>query len=154
MNTTIQMNEERPGSIRPYVCWLFVLGLGFYDLVFLREVVISVLIVMGVDPKVLLLLDKVGFFFFGVLGLLIILLTEPYLRKGWQQRCLIRRLLILAVLGFGSLSVTWAMLMALPGLVDAARPSLLDLVTATALLTVSAVLFSRLAPEAGGQSDS
>jgi hypothetical protein len=143
MNTTVQLNEKRTGWVPPMACWLLVLALGFYDLVYLRETVISALIVLEMDPKLLLLLDKVGFFFFAVLGLLIILLTEPYLRNGWKERCLLVRVLKLISICFACLSLVWAILMAMPGLADEARPTLLDLTVAAALLTTSSLLLSR-----------
>ena len=152
MNSTVQLNEERSASVLPYICWLVVLGLGFWNLVYIREVAISILIVCEIDPKILLLLDKLGFFLFAVGGLLIILLSEPYLRNGWKQSCLTIRFLKCIVGGLAVLSVTWAILMALPGLADAARPTVLDLALSAGFLILCAALLSRRLPQTEGQS--
>lgn len=141
MNATIQSGDERPASVRPYLCWILVLALGFYDLVYLREVIVSVLVVLEIDLKLFLLFDKIGFFLFGVCGLLVILLTEPYLRNGWKRRCLTVRFLRLIAIGFGCLSLFWAILMALPGL--AARPTVADLAGASILSLCAAGALSR-----------
>lgn len=143
MSTTIQLDDERGGSVRPYLCWILVLTLGFYDLVYLREVVVSGLVVLQTDAKLLLLIDKIGFFLFAVAGLLIILLTEPYLRNGWKQYCLLVRFLRLVTVGFASLTVFWAILMAMPGLADAARPPVSSLILSTVLLILSSGLLAR-----------
>jgi hypothetical protein len=143
MNPTIQLDEERPGSILPYVCWVVVLAVGFMDLVYVREVFVSMMVVIEMDKKLFLLVDKVGFFFFGVAGLLIILLTEPYLRIGWRKHLLEVRFWKILAVEFASLSVLWAIMLALPGLADHARPPLGQFSILAALLVVSAALFFR-----------
>ncbi|HAA74186.1 TPA: hypothetical protein DCE37_03580 [Candidatus Latescibacteria bacterium] len=135
--TTLQLEDERKGSVWPYLCWAVSLAIGFYDLVYVREVIVSVLIVSGIDSKLLLLVDKVGFFLFAASGLLVILLTEPYLRNGWKQRTLLARFSRLVALGFGVLTLSWAALMGLPGLADHARPSVVELVSVSVLFAVT-----------------
>jgi len=143
MNTTVQFENEKPASVWPYVLWLPILALGFYNLVYLREVAISILIVAGMETKLMMLADKVGFFFFGVLGLLLILLTEPYLRNGWKQGQFMNRFFKLTTLFFALLSILWATLMVLPGLADEARPTIGALAFTALCLVVSAGLFQR-----------
>lgn len=143
MNPTIQLEEERRGSILPYICWVIVLAIGFLDLVYIREVFVSTMVVMEIDKKLLLLVDKVGFFFFGAAGLLIILLSEPYFRIGWRKRFLGVRFWKILAIEFASLSVLWSILLALPGLVEQARPSLGQFSFLTGLLVVSSALFFR-----------
>ena len=143
MNTTIQLENERSGSILPYACWVVFLALGFYNLVYAREVIVSILIVLEIDPKLFLVVDKVGFFFFGVIGLLIILLSEPYFRKGWQKELLGVRFTKVLALAFACLSVSWAVLLGLPGLAEEARPSIISLAAAAALLTITSALYRR-----------
>lgn len=143
MNSTVRLEDEKPFSVVPYVCWVGTLALGFYNLVYAREVVISLFVVAGVDPKILLLVDKVGFFLFAVVGLLIILLTEPYFRKGWQQGRLGERVLRVVAVGCAWLSVSFAVLLGLPGLAEAARPSIGILAASAAGLTICGWLHRR-----------
>ena len=143
MNPTIQLDEERRGSILSYICWVIVLAIGFLDLVYIREVFVSTMVVMEIDKKLLLLVDKVGFFFFGAVGLLIILLTEPYFRIGWRKRLLGVRFWKILAIEFASLSVLWSILLVLPGLVEPARPPLGQFSFLAGLLVVSAALFFR-----------
>ncbi len=143
MNTTIQFDEERSWSVRPYLCWVIVLGLGFYNLVYVREVLLSILVVFGTDTKLLLLVDKLGFFFFGVIGLLIILLTEPYFRIGWRKGRLAVRFWKVVALALACLSLLFSILLGLPGLSDEARPSIPMLAVAAALLAITAALYKK-----------
>ncbi|MCH2664115.1 hypothetical protein MK139_07195 [bacterium] len=143
MSSTIQIEDGRSGSILPYLCWVVILVLGFYNLVYLREVVLSILIVLGMGSKLLVLADKIGFFLFAVFGLLIILTTEPYLRNGWKQRRLAMRFWRLIAIGFGWLSITWSTLLGLPGLAEDARPSIERLAVAALLLVSAATLYCR-----------
>ena len=143
MNPTIQLDEERRGSILSYICWVIVLAIGFLDLVYIREVFVSTMVVMEIDKKLLLLVDKIGFFFFGAAGLLIILLTEPYFRLGWRKRLLGVRFWKILAIEFASLSVLWSTLLALPGLVEQAKPPLGQFSFLAGLLVVSAALFFR-----------
>ncbi len=117
--------------------------LGFYNLVYLREVMLSILILLGMGSKLLVLADKIGFFLFAVFGLLIILTTEPYLRNGWKQRRLSMRFWRLIAIGFGWLSITWSTLLGLPGLAEDARPSIERLAVAALLLVSAATLYCR-----------
>ena len=59
--------------------------LGFLALVSGRELTLTLLAVWQVDLKIVGLIDKVVFFFFGVVGLCIIVLTEGYLRTGAKR---------------------------------------------------------------------
>lgn len=154
MNTTIQLENERSGSILPYVCWVVFLALGFYNLVYAREVIVSILIVLEIDPKLFLVVDKVGFFFFGVIGLLIILLSEPYFRKGWRKGLLAVRFWKVVALAFACLSVSWAVLLGLPGLAEEAKPSIFRLAVAAALLTITTALYRKQLGQSAAQSDS
>ncbi len=154
MNPTIRLNGERGGSIVPYLCWVIVLAIGFYDLVYLREVMVSFLVVAGTDPKLLLLADKIGFFFFGVIGLLIILLTETYFRRGWHQRCLALRFWKVVAVQIAVVAVFWSALLGLPGLADDARPSLVRLAAISGVLIVTAALHQRQVSRSASQSDS
>jgi hypothetical protein len=151
MNSTIQMEEERSGSIVPYICWVIVLVFGFYDLVYVREVFISMMVVVGIGSKILNLVDKVGFFFFAASGLLIILLTEPYFRIGWRKRLLQFRFWKIVSIELASLSVLWAILLALPGLAEQARPALGPFSLLAAALVVSSTLCLRAPQRASSQ---
>lgn len=145
MNSTIQLEDEKPWSALPYLCWAGVLVLGFYNLVYLREVAIAVLLVLDTDKNLFLLLDKIVLFFFAVVGLLVILLTEPYLRLGHRKGLLAARFLKILAVGFATQLVLWAILLALPGLSEAARPPLGSFFLFTALLVAAAVLYRRTA---------
>ena len=151
MNPTVQIEDQKPWSVLPYLCWVCALALGFYNLVYLREVAIAVLLVLETDKNLFLLLDKIVLFFFAVLGLLIILLTEPYFRAGYRKGLLAVRFLKVLSIGFAIELVLWAILLALPGLHDSARPELGSFFLFTLLLVVTSVLYRRalaaIAPE-------
>ncbi|MBT5830994.1 MAG: hypothetical protein HOH77_12475, partial [Candidatus Latescibacteria bacterium] len=68
-----------------YLCWMLAMVLGFLALVSGRELTLTLLAVWQVDLKIVGLIDKVVFFFFGVVGLCIIVLTEGYLRTGAKR---------------------------------------------------------------------
>ncbi len=154
MYTTVQLDDERSGSWLPYVCWVIVLALGFYNLVYVREVFVSILVVSGIETKFLLLVDKVGFFFFGVIGLLIILLSEPYFRNGWRKGLLAVRFWKIVALALACLSISWSILLGLPGLAEEARPSISRLTAVAALLTITAALYRKHLRRSAAQRDS
>jgi hypothetical protein len=144
MNPTVQLEDEKPGSVLPYLCWAGALVLGFYNLVYFREVAIAGLLVLELDKKLFLLLDKTILFFFAAIGLLVILLTEPYFRMGYRKGVLAARFLRVLSFGFAAQVILWAILLALPGLSDGVRPSLGAFYLFTALLVAAATLCRRM----------
>ena len=92
------------------------MAVGFACLVYIREAVLGVAAVSEASRNFVILLDKVGFFFFGVAGLLVILITEPYYRLGLQKRCLAERFALISGAELLVLGGCGIFLHALPGL--------------------------------------
>ena len=122
-----------------YACWILAMVLGFLALVSGRELVLTILAVQQVDLKLVGLADKVVFFFMGVVGLVIIVLSEGYFRNGVKRSSLTGRiglvfgleLVVLFLFDVGRLLV--------PDVAAAARPDVLQ--TLMSLLVGSLCLF-------------
>ena len=106
-----------------YGFWILTMVLGFLALVGGRDLGIAVFALFSANLKLAILVDKVGFFFFGVLGLAIIVLSEGYYRQGVQKGLLPERFGL--VLGMELLFLTGChgTLLLLPGLDPAVRPN-------------------------------
>lgn len=105
-----------------YLCWILAMVLGFLILVSARELGLAVVAIQEVDIKLVALIDKIGFFAFGVVGLVIIILTEGYFRTGVLRGILAERVSEVLGIGLLSLCVLDAVRLVLPGLIDRARP--------------------------------
>lgn len=75
-----------------YIFWIISMYLGYHDLEALRALGGLILgQVLGTDLKVLMLIDKIGIFLFGAVGLVIIVFTEAYYSKGIVSKNLFER---------------------------------------------------------------
>jgi hypothetical protein len=115
--------ERRSTILVSYICWLIVMALSFLALVSARELGLALLAIYEVDIKIVGLIDKIGFFGFGVVGLAVIVLSEGYLRNGARTGRLAERCGLLFGILLLCLFVTDGVRYLLPGLVDAARPN-------------------------------
>jgi hypothetical protein len=100
--------------------------LGFLNLVSARELALSILALGEVDVKVVNLLDKLIFFGFGVVGLAVIILAEGYFRNGVQSGRLFERVGLVFGIGLLCLFVFDGLRLVIPGIVDAARPGVIQ----------------------------
>ena len=105
-----------------YVFWVISMVLGFLDLVAARELGLALLAVAGTDLKLALLMDKVGFFLFGVAGLVIIILSESYYRRGIAHRRLVERFGLMTGVELLFLFLCDGGVLLVPGLARGARP--------------------------------
>lgn len=124
------MEREISGgeNVLIYVCWVLAMVLGFLALVSGRELLLSFLAVQGADLKLVGLIDKIIFFFIGVIELCVIVLAEGYFRTGAKQGDLLSRLglvfggalLFLFLFDLGRLLI--------PGVVGETRPQVIQVV--------------------------
>ncbi|MDP6037627.1 MAG: hypothetical protein QGG64_03685 [Candidatus Latescibacteria bacterium] len=123
------MEETETGighQLAYFACWMIAMVLAFLSLVSARELGLSVLAVSEVDVKVVALIDKVGFFGFGVVGLTVIILAEGYFRTGVKNGQLVERIgLVFGVELLGLFVFDGARLL-MPGIIDAARPGVIQ----------------------------
>ena len=105
-----------------YVFWVISMALGFLDLVAARELGLDLVAVAGVDLKLVSLIDKAGFFLFGVAGLVIIILTEVYYRKGIVHQRLVERFGLVTGVELLFLFVCDGGILLVPGLARETRP--------------------------------
>jgi len=125
------MNEVKVGfghHLIYFFCWLIAMVLGFLDLVSVRELILSVFALIDLDLKVVGLLDKLGFFGFGVIGLTVIILTEGYFRSGVSSGNLFERVCLIFGVQLLCLFVFEGGRLVIPGIVDVARPSIIPTV--------------------------
>lgn len=123
------MEEKKTGigqHLAHYVCWVIAMVLAFLVLVSVRELGLSILAVSGVDVKVVALIDKVGFFGFGVVGLAVIILTEGYFRTGAKSGRLTERIGLVFGIELLCLFVFDGGRLLMPGIIDSARPDVLQ----------------------------
>ncbi|MBT4138848.1 MAG: hypothetical protein HOE48_13095 [Candidatus Latescibacteria bacterium] len=109
-----------------YLCWMLAMVLGFLALVSGRELTLTLLAVWQVDLKIVGLIDKVVFFFFGVVGLCIIVLTEGYLRTGAKRAKLPERIGLVFGMELLALFLFDAGRLLVPDVTEAARPSFIQ----------------------------
>lgn len=128
--------------------------LGFYDLVSLRDVGMSLFALVGASMRLAALVDKVGFFFFGVLGMVIVVVSEAYYRKGARSGCLMERFLTVTVAQLIVITSCGVILRTLLGLTSAARTPAWIVATSAALAALSHALARRLGHRAPGWSNS
>jgi hypothetical protein len=111
-----------------YVCWMLAMVLGFLALVSGRELVLMVLALQQVDLKIVGLIDKIVFFFMGVVGLCIIVLSEGYLRTGAKRAQLAQRIGLVLGIELLALFLFDVGRLLVPDIADAARPSVIQAV--------------------------
>ncbi|MCZ6636411.1 MAG: hypothetical protein O7G87_23675 [bacterium] len=137
--------EERKLNLLNYVgyliCWVIAMGLGFLDLVSIREVALGLLAVGEVNVKLAALVDKIGFFFFGVIGLVILILSEAYYRVGLHKGILLVRFGLVTGIELLTLFVCDGILLMLPGLSEGARPGGLKVIVELVTGVVGVALF-------------
>lgn len=137
--------EERKLNLLHYVgyllCWVMAMVLGFWDLVTIREVALGLLAVGEVDVKLAALVDKIGFFFFGVIGLVIFTLSEAYYRAGLHKGILLVRFGLVTGIELLALFVCEGILLMLPGLSEGARPGGLKVIAELIIGFVGIALF-------------
>jgi len=109
-----------------YLCWLLALVLGFFALVSGRELILTLLAVQQVDIKVVGLIDKVVFFFIGVVGLVIIVLSEGYFRTGAKKSRFAERIGLVFGIELLALFVFDGVRLLIPDVALAARPSVIQ----------------------------
>ena len=107
-----------------YTCWVLAMILGILALVSAREWGLSLLAVQKVDLKLVGLVDKIVFFFMGVAGLCIIVLSEGYFRTGAKRGQLAQRIGLVFGLELLAMFFFDAGRLLMPDIVDAARPGL------------------------------
>lgn len=105
-----------------YLLWTVTLILGFYILVATREVGLALLAVAEMDLKLVALMDKIGFFLFGLAGLALIILTEAYYRNGIVTQRLRERFALVTGIEELLLFLCHGMLMLIPGLSAGVKP--------------------------------
>ena len=130
------MEEEKVGLGRHaiyFISWLIAMALGFLDLVSVRELGLSALALAKVDFKVVALLDKLGFFVFGVVGLVVILLTESYFRNGVRSGLLLERVGLVFGVQLLCLFLFDGGRVLMPGITEAARPGAVQTLMSLAL---------------------
>jgi len=110
------------------VCWVIAMVLAFLDLVSARELGLAILAVSGVNIKVMALIDKVGFFGFGVVGLIVIILSEGYFRTGVNKGQLSERIGLVFGIELLCLFVFDGGQLLMPGIIDSARPGMIQTV--------------------------
>ena len=137
--------EERKLNLLHYVgyllCWVIAMVLGFLDLVTVREVALGLLAVGEVDVKLAVLVDKIGFFFFSVFGLVILTLSEAYYRTGLHKGILSVRFGLITGIELLTLFVCDGILLMLPGLSEGARPGGLKVIVELVIGIVGVALF-------------
>lgn len=109
-----------------YLCWLLALVLGFLALVSGRELILTVLAVQQVDLKVVGLIDKIVFFFIGVVGLVIIVLSEGYFKTGAKRSRLAERIGLVFGLELLALFIFDGARLLVPDVAEGVRPSVIQ----------------------------
>lgn len=92
-----------------FIAWIVSIGLGLWVMTQLRVNLLDISVALNVNPWAMSAIDKFSFFILGLVWLVLILLTENYLRTAVARNLLLRRLAKVFGIGLALLAISYGL---------------------------------------------